>query len=66
LSPKVLGYIDGDDTIWEGPPLERLAGGRQLMCFRHDGFWQAMDTLRDRMLLEDHWQSGKAPWKQWT
>jgi glucose-1-phosphate cytidylyltransferase len=65
LSPKVLGYIEGDDTVWEGAPLERLASGRQLMCFRHDGFWQAMDTLRDRMLLEDHWQSGKAPWKQW-
>jgi glucose-1-phosphate cytidylyltransferase len=66
LSPKTLGYIEGDETIWEGAPLERLASGGQLMCFRHDGFWQAMDTLRDRMLLEDLWQGGKAPWKQWA
>lgn len=66
LSPPALDYVTGDDTAWESAPLERLARDGQLMCFRHDGFWQAMDTLRDRNLLEDLWQSGRAPWKSWT
>lgn len=65
LSPQVIDYIDGDDTFWERRPLERLAHEDQLSAFLHDGFWQPMDTLRDKMLLEDLWSSGKAPWKVW-
>lgn len=65
LSPKVLDYIEGDDTIWERNPMERLARERQLAAYKHPGFWQCMDTLRDRNLLETHWQSGRAPWKVW-
>ena len=65
LEPQVLDYIDGDQTIWEREPLERLAAEGQLMAFRHDGFWQPMDTLRERNLLEDLWASGEAPWKIW-
>jgi len=65
LSPKVLDYIAGDDTIWEREPMERLARERQLSAYMHAGFWQCMDTLRDKNLLESHWQSGRAPWKVW-
>lgn len=65
LEPKVFDYIDGDDTIWERGPLERLAAEGQLQAFRHEGFWWPMDTLRDVKLLETHWASGKAPWKTW-
>ena len=65
LSPKVFGYIDGDDTIWEREPLERLAAEDQLRAWQHRGFWQPMDTLRDKQLLEELWSSGKAPWKTW-
>ncbi len=65
LSPKVLDYIDGDDTVWEREPLERLAKERQLTAFRHDDFWQPMDTLRDRNYLEARWRSGDAEWKVW-
>jgi len=65
LSPKVLEYIEGDDTIWERQPMERLARDKQLSAYAHSGFWQPMDTLRDKNLLEAHWQSGKAPWKIW-
>jgi len=65
LSRKVLAYIDGDETIWERGPLERLARERQLKAFRHTGFWQPMDTLRDRTFLEDLWARGNAPWKIW-
>ena len=65
LSPKVLDYIKDDRTIWEREPMERLAKERQLVAYEHDGFWQPMDTLRDKNLLESHWQSGKAPWKVW-
>jgi glucose-1-phosphate cytidylyltransferase len=65
LSPKVLDYIDGDDTIWERAPMERLARERQLAAHKHTGFWQCMDTLRDKNLLEAHWDSGRAPWKVW-
>ena len=65
LSPSVLDYIDGDQTIWERGPLERLASEGQLGAFEHDGFWQPMDTLRDKTYLEELWQSGKAPWKVW-
>jgi len=66
LEPDVLGYIDGDDTIWEREPLERLAEEGQLAAYRHDGFWQPMDTLRDVRLLESLWQSGDVPWKVWA
>lgn len=66
LSPKVLGLIDGDKTIWEQEPLMRLAEQGQLMAFEHEGFWQPMDTLRDKHLLEELWASGKAPWKTWN
>lgn len=65
LSPKVIDYIDGDATMFEREPLEALATEGQLMCFRHNGFWKCMDTLRDKEALEAHWQTGKAPWKSW-
>jgi glucose-1-phosphate cytidylyltransferase len=65
LEPEVLDYIDNDDTLWEKEPLERLAKAGQLMAYRHTSFWQCMDTLREKRLLEDLWQSGKAPWKVW-
>jgi glucose-1-phosphate cytidylyltransferase len=65
LEPGVFDYIDGDDTQWEKEPLERLAKEGQLMAYRHASFWQCMDTLRDKVLLEELWQSGNAPWKIW-
>ena len=65
LSTPVFDYISGDDTVWEREPLERLAGERQLSAFIHDGFWQCMDTLRDKIHLESLWNSGDAPWKRW-
>ena len=65
LSPKVIDYIAADDTIWEREPLERLAAEGQLMAHKHNGFWQPMDTLRDKLHLEELWQSGMAPWKCW-
>jgi glucose-1-phosphate cytidylyltransferase len=66
LSPKVLGLLENDETVWEQSPLETLARGGQLKAFRHTGFWQPMDTLRDKVLLEELWQAGKAPWKTWN
>jgi len=65
LSPKVLDLIDGDQTSWEGEPLMQLASMGEMMAFEHNGFWQAMDTLRDKVQLEDLWTTGKAPWKVW-
>jgi glucose-1-phosphate cytidylyltransferase len=65
LEPGVFEYIDGDDTQWEREPMERLAADGQLMAYRHTSFWQCMDTLRDKRLLEELWQSGNAPWKIW-
>jgi glucose-1-phosphate cytidylyltransferase len=65
LSPKVIDYIEGDATVWESAPLARLAHEGQLMAYRHGGFWQPMDTLRDKMQLEAMWASGAAPWKKW-
>lgn len=65
LEPGVMDYIEGDMTIWEREPLENLARDGKLSAFRHSGFWQPMDTLRDRHVLEDLWQSCKAPWKVW-
>ena len=66
LKPSVLELLDGDATIWEREPLERLAHTDQLRAYRHEGFWQPMDTLRDRQTLEELWASGKAPWKKWA
>jgi glucose-1-phosphate cytidylyltransferase len=65
LSPAVFDYIEGDKTLWEREPLERLAAEGQLSAFPHDGFWQPMDHLRDKLLLEQLWNSGSAPWKIW-
>lgn len=65
LSPKAIDYIDGDFTLWEREPLERLAADGQMAAYFHKGFWQPMDTLRDKNHLEELWASGKAPWKVW-
>jgi len=65
LAPSCLDYIDGDATAWEGEPLARLASEGELMAFKHNGFWQPMDTLRDKNQLEHLWQQGTAPWKSW-
>jgi glucose-1-phosphate cytidylyltransferase len=65
LSPRCLDFIDGDDSSWESAPIIRLASSGQMMAFEHRGFWQAMDTLRDKTLLEELWSSGRAPWKIW-
>jgi glucose-1-phosphate cytidylyltransferase len=65
LSPKCLDLISGDQVGWEGKPLTDLVARNQLMAFEHKGFWQAMDTLRDKNQLEELWQTGKAPWKVW-
>jgi len=65
LSPRVLGYIEGDETVWEQAPLERLASDRQLMAWHHGGFWQPMDTPVERDTLNRLWESGRAPWKVW-
>jgi len=65
LSPKVSEYLEGDDTVWEQTPLQRLASDNQLCAFRHEGFFQPMDTQRDHVYLEQIWASGHAPWKCW-
>ena len=65
LSPKVLSLIKNDTSIWEHDPLESLATSNQLKAYQHNGFWQPMDTLRDKNLLEELWQSDNAPWKVW-
>lgn len=65
LSPKCLDFIEGDDTSWEGSPLSSLAERGELVAFKHQGFWQPMDTLREKNLLESLWVSGRAPWKIW-
>ena len=65
LEPKIFDLIDGDEMIWEKEPLESLAVQNQLMAFKHYGFWRPMDTLRDKNILEDLWNSEKAPWKRW-
>jgi glucose-1-phosphate cytidylyltransferase len=66
LSPRVGEYVEGDHTVWEREPMERLAADGQLAPYRHTGFWRAMDTLRDRNHLEELWRNGGAPWKQWS
>jgi glucose-1-phosphate cytidylyltransferase len=65
LSPKCIDLIAGDQSSWEGEPLTRLAADGQLMAFEHEGFWQPMDTLREKNLLENLWATGRAPWKKW-
>jgi len=65
LEPEVFDYIEGDETQWEKEPLEKLASDGELMAYRHTGFWQCMDTLHEKLLLEKLWQSGQAPWKTW-
>ena len=65
LSPRVLEYISDDGTVWELEPLMKLAELGQLMAYEHNGFWQPMDTLRDKHYLEQLWDTGQAPWKVW-
>lgn len=65
LDPSVLDLVEGDSTVWEQAPMEALAHTGQLAAYRHEGFWQPMDTLRDRNYLQSLWESGKAPWKIW-
>lgn len=65
LEPKIFDYIEGDETIWEGVPLENLAKDTHLMAFKHKGFWHPMDTLGDKRFLDELWNSNKAPWKIW-
>jgi glucose-1-phosphate cytidylyltransferase len=65
LEPAVLDYIDNDASVWEQEPLMRLAQDSMLSAYRHEGFWHPMDTLRDKQVLEEMWESGKAPWKKW-
>jgi glucose-1-phosphate cytidylyltransferase len=60
-----LDYIDGDNTTWEAEPLTRLAKEKQLVAYKHHGFWRPMDTLRDKVYLEELWNTGNAPWKVW-
>ena len=66
LSPKVLAYLENDSTVWEHGPLAKLAENGELMAYEHRGFWQPMDTLRDKNLLEQLWIGGDAPWKVWN
>lgn len=66
LEPAIFDYIEGDPTHFEREPLETLAREGQLMAYRHEGFWQCMDTIRDRVRLEELWESGNAPWKLWS
>lgn len=66
LDPKVLDYIPSDSEPWEKSPMQNLARDGQMAAYRHNGFWQPMDTLRDKMVLEELWESGKAPWKLWA
>ena len=65
LEPEIFDFIDGDNTHFEKEPLERLAGEGQLMAYRHTGFWQCMDTIREKKILETYWESGNAPWQTW-
>ena len=66
LEPQVLDYIDDDETYFQKEPMERLAADGQLMAYRHESFWQCMDTMRDRVLLEHLWSTGHAPWRVWS
>ena len=66
MEPEIVDYIDGDDTLFEREPLERLAKEGQLMAYKHDDFWACMDTMRDKVMLEKMWSTGAAPWKVWS
>jgi glucose-1-phosphate cytidylyltransferase len=66
LEPGVFDYIEGDNTTWEQAPMQRLAADGRLCAYKHSGFWQSMDTLRDKMVLEEHWAKGNAPWAVWN
>ena len=66
LEPAVLDYIESDDIYFQKEPMERLAADRQLMAYRHESFWQCMDTLRDKVYLETLWDAGRAPWRVWS
>ena len=66
LKTAIIDYIDHDSTVWEQEPLNKLAKDKELMAFKHEGFWQPMDTLRDKHYLEELWETGKAPWKLWN
>ena len=65
LNPEVFDYLGGDECIFEKEPIQNMAQNEQLMCYRHEGFWQCMDTLREKKLLEEMWENGSAPWKIW-
>ncbi len=65
LEPEIVDYIDGDDTLFEREPMQRLAKDGELMAYQHDGFWQCMDTLREKRILNDLWESGQPPWRIW-
>ena len=65
LEPEVIDYISGDNTVWERDPLEKISKNRQLIAYKHSGFWQPMDTLRDKNYLNELWRTRKAPWKLW-
>ena len=65
LNPEIFDYIEGDDTVFERDPLEKLASEGQLMSYMHKGFWQCMDNIREKNLLENLLSNGKAPWKKW-
>lgn len=65
VEPAAIDYVEGDETAWEREPMNRLSEDGQLAAYRHEGYWQNMDTLRDKMVLEERWQSGDAPWKTW-
>lgn len=66
LEPEVVEYISGDDTVWERYPLEKISENKQLIAYKHKGFWHPMDTLRDKNYLNEIWKTGKAPWKVWN
>jgi glucose-1-phosphate cytidylyltransferase len=66
LEPGVCDYIDGDNVMFEHEPMRRLAADGQLMAYKHDSFWQCMDTVREKQVLQNYWDSGKAPWKVWS
>ena len=65
LEPEIFNYIEGDLTIWERDPMENLAKENHLSAYKHDGFWQSMDSLRDKEVLIEIWDKGNAPWKNW-
>ena len=65
LNKEVIKYVTGDNCVWEQEPMKLLASSKQLNAYKHEGFWQPMDTLRDKKILEEYWLNGNAPWKSW-